>query len=211
VKKCIALILLLAATTLSAQTQQDSVKPQMDFVIFAEAAGFIPFSESYRINYQESLAGIPVEIAGGLCFPVNTSLSAMFEFRYKRRTAVYVPNLRIKALEIELGARDYLEKEHENDLRLYGSAGLLLGQSAVTGNIQVTSDGTNPITAEVSKDYFNIGLGLGLGIEYPLTKVSALYFGIHIGIYFADPIASGGLGNTGGVSFGLGYRLGLGN
>jgi hypothetical protein len=207
----IALILLLVAAPISAQVLPDSVKSQMDFVIFAEGAGFIPFSESYRINYHTSLAGLPFEIAGGLCFPVNPSLSAMFEFRYKRRTAVYVPDLRIKTLEIELGVHDYLEKEHENDLRLYGSAGLLLDQSTVAGNIEATSDGNNPVTAEVSKDYFNIGIGLGLGIEYPLTKVSALYLGFHLGVYFADPIATGGLGNIGGISIGLGYRLGLEN
>ena len=196
-------------STLSAQVQTDSVKLLPDVVFFGEGAGFIPFRESYRINYHTSLAGIPFEFAGGVCFPVNTSLSAMFGFRYKRRTAVYVPDLRIKTLEIELGARDYLEKEHENDLRLYGNAGLLLARATATGTIEATADGNNPRTTEVSKDYFNIGLGLGLGVEYPITKISAIYFGIHLGVYFADPFATGGLGNIGGLSIELGYRLAL--
>ena len=196
-------------SSLSAQVLPDSIHLLPDVIFFGEGAGFIPFRESYRINYHTSLAGIPFEFAGGICFPVNTSLSAMFGFRYKRRTAVYVPDLRIKTLEIELGARDYLEKEHENDLRLYGNAGLLLARATTIGTIEATSDGTNPRTTEVSKDYFNIGLGLGLGVEYPLTKISAINFGIHIGVYFADATATGGLGNIGGLSIELGYRLAL--
>jgi hypothetical protein len=193
------------------QVLPDSGKTLPDFVIFAEASGFIPFDESYRINYQASLAGIPFEIAGGLCFPINASLSSMFDFRYMRRTAVYVPDLEIKTLEIEIGVRDYLEKEYNNELRLYGSAGLLLAQASATGIIDATTDGTSIIPSEVSKDYLNIGLGLGLGIEDPISKVSALYFGIHIGVYFSDLITNGGLGNIGGISICLGYRFGLGN
>lgn len=196
-------------SSLPAQVLPDSGKTLPDVVFFAQGAGFIPFRESYRINYHTSLAGIPFEFTGGLCFPINTSLSAMFEFRYKRRVAVNIPDLRIKTLEIELGARDYLEKEHENDLRLYGNAGLLLARAATIGTIEATADGNNPKTTEVSKDYFNIGLALGLGIEYPFSKISALAFGIHIGVYFADPIASGGLGNIGGLSVELGYRIAL--
>lgn len=201
----------LIADPLKGQVLPDSGKPVPDLVVFAEGAGFIPFRESYRINYRTSLAGIPFEFAGGICFPINSSLSAMFDFRYKRRTAVFVPDLRIKTLEIEIGVRDYLEAEHEHDLRLYGSAALLLARATTTGNIDATPDGVNIRTMEVSKDYFNIGLGLGLGIEYPLTKVSGIYFGIHLGTYFADPVKTGGLGNVGGLSINLGYRLALGN
>ncbi|MDP4230286.1 MAG: hypothetical protein Q8916_07770 [Bacteroidota bacterium] len=194
-----------------AQISADTAKPLANIVIFAEGAGFIPFRESYRINYETSLGGIPIEVAGGFCFPVNSFLSAMFDVRYKRRTAVYVPDLRIKTLEIELGVRDYLEKEHDKDLRLYGSAAILLARATTTGFIDATSDGNSPISQEVSKDYFNIGLGLGLGIEYPLNRMSALYAGIHLGVYFADPISTGGLGNIGGLTVGLGYRISLGD
>ncbi len=200
-----------AASPLDAQVLPDSGKPLPDIVLFAEGAGFIPFQQSYRINYQTSLAGLPIEIATGVCFPVNSSLSAMCEFRYKRRTAAFVSDFRIKTLEIELGVRDYLEKEHEKDLRLYGSAGLILAKSTAAGIINATSDGINVIPSEVSQDYFNIGIALGLGVEYALTNASSIYLGIHMGIYFADPIKSGGLGNIGGLSIGLGYRIALGN
>jgi hypothetical protein len=211
-RKFLTCILLMIAMPLSGQVLPDSGKQLSDIVLFAEGSGFIPFSESFRINYQTSLAGLPIEVAGGICFPINSALSGMFEFRYKRRTAVFVPNFRIKTLEIELGVRDYLEKKHEGDLRLYGSAGLLLAESTAAGNIDArSSDGTSIGTIEVSQDYFNIGLGLGLGVEYPLTNVSGLYFGIHLGVYFSDPVATGGLGNVGGLSFGLGYKIELGN
>src|SRR2546421_11546447 len=122
----------------SGQILPDSAKPLPDIILFAEGAGFIPFRESYRINYQTSLAGVPFELGGGVCFPLNPSLSGMFGIRYKRREALFVPDFRIKTLEIELGARDYLESEHEKDLRLYGSAGMLLARSTATGNIDAT-------------------------------------------------------------------------
>ena len=117
---------LVLASPLCGQTLPDTGKHVSDIVLFAEGSGFIPFRESYRINYHTSLAGLPFEIDGGICFPLNSSLSGMFEVRYKRRTAVFVPEFRIKTLEVELGVRDYLESEHENDLRLYGSVGLLM-------------------------------------------------------------------------------------
>lgn len=196
---------------LFAQVLPDSGKSLPDFAIFAEVSGFIPFRESYRINYQTSLAGLPFEIAGGFHFPVNESLSGLVAFRYKRRIAIFVPDFRLKTLEIELGARDYLEEAHERDLRLFGSAALLLTRTTAAGNIESTIDGKNIRTTEVSNDYFNIGLAIGLGIEYPLTTISGLYAGIHLGIYFADAISSGGLGNVGGLSIGLGYKIELGN
>jgi hypothetical protein len=180
-----------------------------DAMLLVEGAGFIPFSQSYRINYETSLAGLPVELAGGICFPINTSLASLVEFRYKRRTAIFVNDFRIKTLEVELGVRDYLEKEHDKDLRLFGSAGLLLEKSIAEGVIEATSDGKNITTLEASKNYYNIGLGLGLGIEYPFTQISGLYLGIHVGIYFADDASSGGLGNIGGLSIGLGYKINI--
>jgi len=203
------LVSLFAEAPVFGQVLPDTGKPLPDILFFAETSGFIPFSQSYRINYQTSLAGIPVEVAGGIGFPLNSMLSGVFNVRYKRRTAIFVPDFRIKTLEIELAVRDYLEKEHDKDLRLYGSAGLLLARSTVAGNIDATADGKNIVPAEVSQDYYNVGLGIGLGVEYPVGKNSGIYFGFHIGIYFADAVATGGLGNIGGVSIGLGYRIGL--
>jgi hypothetical protein len=216
-QKIVLWILLLACFTampispLIAQVQPEAAKPLPDFILLAQISGFIPFDGGYRINYRTSLAGLPVEIAGGICFPITSNLSSLADFQYKRRTALFVPDFRIKTLEIELGVRDYLEKEHENDLRLYSSAGLLLGKSSVTGNIDATRDGKNISTIEVLNDYYNIGLGLGLGVEYPITKNSDIYAGIHLEIYFADPVTTGGLGNIGGVSVGLGYRINFGS
>jgi hypothetical protein len=193
----------------SAQGQSDTGKTLPNILLSADASGFFPFDGIYRINYGTSLAGLPIELAGGVGFPINSNLAGMVGIRYKRRTANFVPNFRIKTLEIELGVHDYLEKERMNDLRLFGSAGLLLETSTATGNIDNTADGKNIVQSEVSKDYYNIGLGLDLGVDYPLTKISGLYIVLHLGIYFADPVAAGGLGNIGGVSIGLGYRINL--
>ncbi len=202
-------ILSSSASALTAQVLTDTAKPLPDIILFAEASGFIPFNQSVRINYQTSLAGLPIEVAAGLGFPLNSTLSGIFELRYKRRTAIFFPEFRIKTLEIELAIRDYLEKAHANDLRLFGSAGFLLARSTAAGNIDATSDGKNIQPSEVSQDYYNIGLAIGLGIEYPVTDQSGIYFGFHIGVYFADPVSSGGLGNIGGLSISLGYRIGL--
>jgi hypothetical protein len=203
------IILVLAFFMAISENGFSQEKSLPDVMFLVEGAGFIPFSQSFRINYETSLAGLPVELAGGVCFPINASLASLVEFRYKRRTAIFVNDFRIKTLEVELGVRDYLEMEHDKDLRLFGSAGLLLEKSIAEGIIEATSDGKNITTLEASKNYYNIGLGLGLGIEYPLTEVSGLYLGIHVGIYFADAAASGGLGNIGGLSIGLGYKINI--
>ncbi|MEP7235725.1 MAG: outer membrane beta-barrel protein [Ignavibacteriota bacterium] len=192
-----------------AQSVPDSTTPLPEIIVFAEVSGFIPFSQSYRINYQTNLGGLPIEVTGGIGFPLNPSLSGIFSIRYKRRAAIFIPDFQIKTLEIELGLRGYLEKEHEKDLRLYGSGGPLLARSTVTGNLDATGDGHNITVTEVSQDYYNVGLGIGLGIEYPTARNSGLYFGFQIGIYFADKVETGGLGNIGGVSIGLGYHSGL--
>lgn len=209
--KYLLILIVLMPIPLSAQVLPDSGKALPDFAIFLEVSGFIPFRESYRINYETSLAGLPFEIAGGLYFPVNESFAGLVAFRYKRRAAIFVPDFRIKTLEIELGARDYLEEAHDRDLRLFGSAGLLLARTTTIGNIESTANGKDIKITEVSADYFNIGLALGLGIEYPLSAISGLYAGVHLGIYFADAISGGGLGNVGGLSIGLGYKIALGN
>jgi hypothetical protein len=65
------------------------------------------------------------------------------------------------------------------------------------------------IRREVSKDYYNFGVGLGLGLSYPLTSRSFVDAGVHVSIYVADPVSTGGLGNIGGVSFDVAYRFGF--
>lgn len=210
-RRNILILAVLLPSSLLGQVVQDSSKSLPDFAVSFEASGFIPFRESYRINFETSLLGLPFEVAGGLYFPVNESLSGLVSFRYKRRAAVFVPDFRLKTIEIELGVHDYLEEAHEGDLRLFGSGGLLLARTTAIGNIDATTEGKNTISKEVSQDYFNIGLGLGLGIEYPLTSISGLFLKVHLGIYFADAISTGGLGNIGGLSIGLGYKIALGN
>ena len=180
-----------------------------NFNLRFEAAGFIPLNSSYRINYESSLAGLPFEYALGIDFPINNTVSSSFSVRYRRRTALFVPDLVVSGIEIEPGIRAYLEKAHPNDLRLFGTAGLLLVRSAVSGILDATHDGTDPSPLSVSKNYYNIGVALGLGIEYNFTTISSFFAGIRVGIYLSDPVRTGGLGNAGGVSFGFGYKYAI--
>lgn len=205
----VIVMLLMNSTHVLAQQNPDALPNSENLQLYGEVAGFIPFQQSYRINYQTSLAGLPVQVTCGIGFPITPSLSSVLKIHYVRRTAVFVKDFRIKTLEIEFGVRDYLEKQHDNDLRLFGGAGLLLGKSSATGFIDATSDGSAVRSLEVSKDYYNFGLGVNLGIEYPLTQSSGLYIGINVDVYFADPVSNGGLGNIGGVSVGGGYRINI--
>ncbi|HYM19905.1 MAG TPA: hypothetical protein VEW28_02760 [Candidatus Kapabacteria bacterium] len=189
--------------------QQEPTIPLPQFVVTLDGAGFIPFDQSYRLNYKSSLLGLPVEWAASLGFPLNESLTSSIELRYRRRTAELLSDFRITQLEITPGIRAYLEKPHPNDLRLYGSAGLLLVNSVASGSLSQTRDGTSPVTAQASKNYYNIGIALGLGIEYPFNNSSSLYGGLRVGVYFADPVSTGGLGDAGGVSLGIGFRYAI--
>jgi hypothetical protein len=171
-----------------------------------DGAGFIPFNSSYRINYESKLIGLPIELSGGFDFPVNQTLASALLVNYRRRTAMYVSDLSISTIEIEPGIRAFLEKSHPKDLRLYGSAGLLLIRSTVSGVLQSTKDGSPPVAMNASKDYYNIGIGLGLGVEYATDVHSSFYAGLKVGVYLANSTRTGGLGNAGGLSLGIGYR-----
>jgi hypothetical protein len=188
----------------AAQPIADSSLPS--FHIMIDGAGFIPFNSSYRINYESSLVGMPIELSGGFDFPVNQSFASALMVRYRRRTALYVSDLSISTIEIEPGIRAFLEKSHPKDLRLYGSGGFLLIRSTVSGVLQATKDGSPPTLENASKDYYNIGIGLGLGVEYALDFHSSFYAGLKVGVYLANSIKTGGLGNAGGLSLGIGYR-----
>lgn len=203
--RCAALALLaLLSAQARCQTPEPSPLPQI--IVAADVSGFIPFSQSYRLNYESRLAGLPVEFGLTLGFPVNPSLTSSVEVRYRHRRAVFLDNFSISQLEITPGVKAYLEKEHDKDLRLYGTAGLLLAQSIASGSIQATRDGSAPISTPVSKVYYNLGLGFGLGLEYAVSSVSGIYGGLRIGVYLLDPVSKGGLGDAGGISLGLGYR-----
>jgi hypothetical protein len=198
-----ALVGLFAGTALG---QSPEVPPLPQIIVSADVSGFIPFSQSFRMNYQSKLVGLPVEVGLTFGFPINQSLSSAVEIRYRRRKAVFLDNFQISQLEITPGVKAYLEKEHDKDLRLYGTFGLLLAQSTVSGTLLATHDGTTITSTDVSKVYYNLGLGFGLGLEYAVSSVSGLFGGIRIGVYLLDPVSKGGLGDAGGISLGLGYR-----
>lgn len=181
-------------------------KPLPQVTVSLDACGFIPFSQSYRLNYQSKLMGLPIEWTGTLGFPINESVSSQIELRYRRRTAVFLNDVSVRQLEITPGVKVYLEKQHEKDLRLFGTFGLLLAESIVSGPLQSTTDGTDIITVDVSKSYYNLGLAIGLGLEYELTPESTIHGGLRFGIYLLDPVSRGGLGDAGGISLGLGYQ-----
>lgn len=176
------------------------------FHIMIDGSGFIPFNSSYRINYESNLLGTPIELSGGFDFPVNQSFASELMIRYRRRSALYVSDFSISTIEIEPGIRAFLEKSHPNDLRLYATAGLLLIRSTVSGVLQSTKDGGDLMPMNASKDYYNIGIGLGLGVEYGLDLHSSFYAGLKVGVYLANSTKTGGLGNAGGLSLGIGYR-----
>ena len=201
------LLSLLGSPKARAQAVADSTLP--NFHLMLNGAGFIPFNSSYRINYESSLIGLPIELSGGIDFPLNHAIASALLVHYRRRTASFVSDMSITSIEVEPGIRAFLEKAHPNDLRLYGTAGLLLVRSTVAGIIDATRDGTAPIRKTTSKDYYNIGLALGLGIEYSISSVSSIYAGLRVGIYLANSTATGGLGNAGGLSLGLGYKYAI--
>ena len=195
--------------TQRAEAQPSEEQTLAQFHILFEGDGFIPFNQSYRINYESKLIGLPIEFAAAVDFPINQTLASAIGIRYRRRSALFISNFRITSIEIDPGVRVYLEKDRPHDLRLFGTAGLLLARSTVGGTLQATSDGSSTEARTVSKDYYNIGIALGLGIEYPISTVSAIFGGLRIGLYFLDPVRTGGLGNAGGVSVGLGYKIAI--
>lgn len=202
-----AIVLLLLGSSAHAQASTPAVLPQV--IVAVDASGFIPFSQSYRLNYESKLAGLPIELGTQLAFPIDLSLSSILDVRYRRRRAVFLEDFTITQVEIIPGVRTYLEKEHDNDLRLYGSAGLLLAQSTVSGTLQATQDGQNVQRKAASKVYYNLGLGLGIGLEYEVSSVSSLTLALRLGVYLLDPVSKGGLGDAGGLSVGLGYRYAI--
>jgi opacity protein-like surface antigen len=194
---------------LRAQAGAESFTETRNATLFAEIGGYIPFKDSYKINYGTNTIGLPVELSIGMLFPASERLSAGAILRYKRREANFVSNMSISTVELYPSVMYYLEQPQFNELLLYGRAGLLLARSVAKGESLVTKDGSDPIESTVSKDYYNIGFGIGLGLEYPLNNYSTLFADLHVGMYFADPVKGGGLGNIGGVTIGVGYSIGF--
>ncbi len=177
--------------------------------LFAGFGGFIPFRDSYRLNYSTNLGGVPVELYGGVMVPVSPSAFAPVTIRYERREANFISGTAIRVISVEPGVRFYLERQRDQDLRLFGMVEALLARATVQSTYDVSSDGTVTGQASAQKDYYNLGIGLDLGMSYPLTASTALDGTVHVATYLANPVTSGGLGNIGGVSLTVVYRFGF--
>jgi hypothetical protein len=178
---------------------------------------FLPMRESFRLNYGTDLAGLPIELFGFVQFPVTQRTSAHVAIRFTRREANFA-SAEIRMVQLEPSMRYYLEppvisktedgdKKHE--LGLFAGLGGQVSRTTVYGVIQETPDGTNPRPREVSKDHFNLGIGIDVGLTYPFSLKSFVDAGIHVSTYLNDPVQHGGLGNIGGVSFNAAYRFGF--
>lgn len=176
---------------------------------FLGVSGFLPFSSSYRLNYSTSLAGLPIEVNGGVSFPITATLSVPFTVRYIRRVVDFVPDMDLKEISIEPGVRAFLEKYEPKEFRFYGGASLVLDEATVSAQYALSQNGTVTGIATAKKEYFNLGLGFDLGLTYQLTPMTAIDFGAHLAVLFLDPISHGGLGDIGGVSLGGEYRFGF--
>ena len=183
--------------------------------IYAAIGGFIPLSESYRLNFTNSFAGLPIEISGGLLFPVGRDVFVPFTVRYDRRDANFITGMSMEVTSIEPGVRYFFQRENEHDLRIFGGIEGLLADASVSAPYTVSvasSNGGAPTvggTAQAERDYFNIGIGLDLGLAYPLTPTTAIEAIVHLAAFLLNPIANGGLGNIGGVSISGAYRFGF--
>jgi hypothetical protein len=206
----LAIIAPLAASGQSKDSTNTPAQPDgSSAYLFAAIGGFIPTDESYRANYSTSLGGLPIELSGGFLFPVGTGVFVPITARYDRREANFVTGTSVEVLSIEPGARFFLEREHDRDLRLFGAVEALLAQATVQGNYYVSADGTTAGTAFAQMNYYDLGLGLDLGLSYPFTSTTALDAMVHIAVYMASPVDHGGLGNIGGVSITAAYRFGF--
>jgi hypothetical protein len=199
-------LFIIAGTALSVIAQETSMLPYT-ITFYAEGSGFIAIRETYRLNYESDLGGLPIEIAGGLQFPIDHRLSAGLTARYRRRTVSFIPDVSLRSLELEPGIQYYLEEPQPGDIRIVGDVGLILGRMTAEGPIESTTDGQTVETRTVAKDYLNLGFGVGLGIEYPFSDLSAAFAHVHLSTFMLDPIEEGGLGNVGGISVGLGYKV----
>jgi hypothetical protein len=174
---------------------------------FLALGGFIPAQESYRINYSTSLGGLPIELSGGLIFPVTENAMVPLTIRYIQRKANFVSGTKLSVISIEPGVRLFLEREHKQDLRLFAAIEGLFARASASGTIDATDNGSTVTTKTAEKDYLNYGLGIDIGVMYPLTRTSALDGIVHIASYLGSSVDHGGIGNIGGVSLVAAYRV----
>src|ERR1035437_7175462 len=99
--------------------------------LFAGLGGFIPMRDSYRLNYSTKLAGVPLEIQGGVMMPISPSLLVPVTVRDQRREANFIAGTSISVISVEPGVRLYLERQRDRDLRLFGMVEALLARATV--------------------------------------------------------------------------------
>ena len=224
--------LLLTSARLSAQDvpaihEQPTVKPPappapVESVITTYAGlglgGFIPMQESFRGNYSTDLAGLPFELHGFVQFPASIRTLAHVGIRFTRSEAIAFTATEIRMVQLEPGIRYYIQPPERmqredgsmrSELGLYAGAGGQISRTSVYGVIQETRNGEFPQPREVTKDHFNLGVGLDIGLTYPFSSRNFLDAGLHISSYLNDQTRLGGLGNIGGVSFNAAYRFGF--
>ncbi len=182
--------------------------------IFASIGAFIPGEKSNSENFSNNFIGLPIELSGGLLFPVGRDVFVPFTVRYERRVANFVTGMSMEVTSIEPGVRYFFQHESssptmQHEFRIFGGIEGLLADASVTGPYVVSPDGTSTGAATAQRDYFNIGLGLDLGLMYPLTRTTSIEAIVHYATYFASPVDDGGLGNIGGISLSASYRFGF--
>jgi hypothetical protein len=178
-------------------------------VLLVEANGYMPFKDSYKINYETSTLGLPFEYSIGLLFPASSRLSIGGIVHYRSREAAFVGDMSVSNLEITPSIQYYLEEPVPKEIRIYGRTGVSFVRSNAQGVIRATTDGTTFNDKKVSRHYYNAGIAVGLGVMYPIGSLSGITAALDVRTYFGDPVSSGGLGNIGGVSVGIGYALGF--
>lgn len=180
--------------------------------------GFIPMQESFRGNYSTDLAGLPFELHGFVQFPASTRTLAHVGIRFTRSEAIAFTATEIRMVQLEPGVRYYIQPPERmqaedgsmrSELGLYAGVGGQISRTSVYGLIQETQNGEFPQPREVTKDHYNLGVGLDIGLTYPFSARNFLDAGLHISSYLNDQSRLGGLGNIGGVSFNAAYRFGF--
>jgi hypothetical protein len=219
------LLILFACTSARAQGMEskpitDPIQTEPIITTYAGIGigGFLPMRESFRINYSTDIGGLPIELLGFVQFPITEKMISHVQVRFTRREANFIGNTEIRMVQLEPGIRYYLQPpfigttddgDSKTEFGLFAGFGGQLSRTTVYGIVQETLDGNDPHPREVTKDHYNLGLGIDLGLTYPFSLASFVDAGIHVSTYLNDPAKLGGLGNIGGVSFNAAYRFGF--
>ena len=143
--------------------------------------------------------------------PIGRNLFVPLTVRYDRRTANFINGMSVEVTSLEPGVRYFFSKIENKELRIFGGVEGLLANASVSGTYDVTSGSSGIVsgTALAGHDYYNLGMGIDLGLSYPLTTSTALDAMVHVAYFFGNPVSNGGLGNIGGFSLTADYRFGF--